>query len=116
MLQGPFKLTVTASINPLFVESQPGGNRGEEELGHLGLVLCSHLCHCPWHDLAEEASLVEEIQADLGDLHPTPAFVAHSLGQVGSLLKPKPSSSLSRFGVITESSGWENPLRSSSPT
>lgn len=27
MLQGPFKLTVTASINPLFVESQPGGNK-----------------------------------------------------------------------------------------
>lgn len=27
MLQGPFQLTVTASINPLFVGSQPAGNK-----------------------------------------------------------------------------------------
>ena len=43
MLQGPFKLTVTASINPLFMESQPGWKQteGEVESGCLGSALCS---------------------------------------------------------------------------
>lgn len=31
MLQGPFKLTVTASINPLFTVSQPEWKQAEEK-------------------------------------------------------------------------------------
>lgn len=64
MLQGPFKLTVTASINPLFVESQPGGNKqwggGAGTLGFGSLLSpLSLTLDVTWQ---KKPDLVEEIQ------------------------------------------------------
>lgn len=64
MLQGPFRLTVTASINPLFVETQPGGNkqrgRGAGTLGFGSLLSpLSLTLDTTWQ---KKPGLMEEIQ------------------------------------------------------
>lgn len=56
MLQGPFKLTVTAAINPSFMESQLGGNkrrRGGVGTLRFGSLVFSSVTD-PRHDLTEE--------------------------------------------------------------
>lgn len=64
MLQGPFRLTVTASINPLFVETQPGENkqrgRGAGTLGFGSLLSpLSLTLDTTWQ---KKPGLMEEIQ------------------------------------------------------
>lgn len=53
MLQGPFKLTVTASINPLFTVSQPGWKQAEKKRIWDSRVQFLALQLSPW-PLAEE--------------------------------------------------------------
>lgn len=53
MLQGPFKLTVTAAINPSFMESQLGGNKRRRGGIGFGSLVFSSVTD-PRHDLTEE--------------------------------------------------------------